>query len=320
MTAFIRLFHIDSGSYKTIMDITRGVFAVSQIEQEFAPYIALNYLPFRPGAEGGIILVTDKHTIRKKYDFSEESVKSDIEDMRKIIWTILNNEANIKNIADEHGCLINMKGYTTFKVIDSWKQKLEQLKHNKCCKFIVDNIASSVVRFNILHDMYRLSHKDEQTREICKKVRGEECSNNFPPRSANFAVCISEVEQLCNAGYPVNGLARSQEELIQQVRNDLMEKLRKANYKVDKRLFDEIITAGLFSNLGERLRNDGVNLDKVKGALDDMFMENGDYQKMINYAQIERFEGFEGQNYDYTWLIVLIVIIIMLAYAYYKKD
>ncbi|ARF09563.1 hypothetical protein Indivirus_1_186 [Indivirus ILV1] len=315
----IRLFFADSGTCKTIKDITRGVFAVAQIEQEFAPYVALNYLPFHPGAKGGIILVTDKYTIQKEYEFSEESVQSDIEDMRKIIWNILNNEVNIKNIADEHGCIINMKGYTTFKVTDHWKEKIEQLKQNRCCKFILDNVTSSMVRHNLLHDLYRLSHKDQQTREICKKVRGQECRDNFPSGSENYAVCISEVESLCNAGYPENKVVLSQEEMIQKIRTDLMEKLKKSNYKVDKKLFDELISAGLLTNLGERLRNKTVNLDTVRGALDDMFTENRDFGKMIEYRQIERFEN-NKYNHDYTWLFIILFIIITLVYVYYQNK
>ncbi|MCJ7636518.1 MAG: hypothetical protein MUO21_03430, partial [Nitrososphaeraceae archaeon] len=310
MTNHIRLFFIDSGYCKTIKDITRGVFAVAEIEQFFFPYIALNYLPFREGAKGGIILVTRKYTIRKDYDFSEESVRADIDDMKKIIWDILKDleddqEINLRNIADKHGCLVNMKGYTTFGVIDSWKQKLNQLKNNVCCKFIVDNMSSSIVRHNILNDFLRLSHKDVQTRDICKKVRGQECADNFPPASANHAVCMSEVEQLCNVGYPVNKPVVCQAELVQKVRDDLMERLKKANFKVDKRFFDEIISSGMFSNLGERMRNATVNINNVRGALDDMFMEDGSYLKIMNYTNnIERFDGEENKenNMNYMWI------------------
>lgn len=293
-TNYIRLFFIDSGECKTIKDITRGVFAVSEIEQFFFPYVSLNYLPFRPGVKGGIILVTNMNTISRTYDFSEESVAKDIEDMKKVIWEIIEKEGKIKNkdITDV------IPGYTTFGVINSWKQKLKELEKNKCCKLITGSLNETLSNNTLENDFLRLSSKDEQTEKICKQVRGQDCLDNF--RGANLAVCLSETENLCKIGYPENKVVNKQAEFVTKVRNNLMERLKKNNYLVDKRLFDDMVRAGMLSNIGEKIRNANTNIRLVKGVSADKF----------------RIENFGNNSYNVSYLLLMIIIIIIVYYFY----
>jgi len=304
----IRLFYIEPPECKNAREVIPGIFVVAQLEQELYPFIRLNYLPYNQKSKGGVIIVTKNETIRKDYEFTEKSFKSDLNDLRNVLWSILEKQENIVDMTKP-----GARNYTTFKVTDSWKQKLNQLENDKCWKLIINTVTDATVRYNILSDQYRLSPIDKQDRNICKRVRGEECNNNFPSGSALNAVCLSNVEWLCNTGYPVNKPALEMAENIQKVRSDLMEKLKKSGYKVNKRFFDEIISAGLFTSLGERLRNKNVNLDNVKGALADMFLENGFYQKMINHRRIER---FNEDNNNYLWIFILFIVIIMLLYFY----
>ena len=82
----LRLFHIEDGSCKNIMDLMHGVKLAYEMESEFIPYLDVNFLPKRDGVPGGVILQTKKRTIRKNYDFTEKSIKQDKEDLRKMIW------------------------------------------------------------------------------------------------------------------------------------------------------------------------------------------------------------------------------------------
>ena len=305
---------IEPGYCKNAREVIPGIFVVAQLAEEMAPYIKLNYLPYRTGEKGGVIIVTKNDTIRKDYEFTEKSFKSDLDDLRKVLWSIIEKQENIVDMLKP-----GSRNYTTFKITDSWKQKLNQLENDKCFKLILDTVTDATVRYNILSDQYRLSPIDKQDRNICKRVRGEECNNNFPSGSALNAVCLSEVEWLCNTGYPVNRPALEMAENIQKVRSDLMEKLKKSGYKVNKRFFDEIISAGLFTSLGERLRNKNVNLDNVKGALADMFLENGFYQKMINHRRIERFSE-ANNNYLWIFIFIFILFIVIMVLLYFYKN
>jgi hypothetical protein len=239
--------------------------------------------------------------------------------MKKVVWQLLetlekDGKINLRDISN-NGCLENNQSYplanTRFKVIDSWSKKLKQLENNKCCKLIEGSVIDAPLDKSIQNDFLRLSHKDEQTREICMKVRGQDCRDNFRGELLNR--CLLETDKLCKIGYPENKLVGKQVDLVTKVRADLLEKVKKNNNLVSRQLFDELVTAGMLSNVGERLRNANTNINLVKGVFTDRFEEKGLVRQMINPRRIERFEGINNNNSNY-WLILIILIVVLIGY------
>jgi hypothetical protein len=292
-----------------------GIFAVSNMESEFHPYLSISYLEHRDGQPSGVILQTKKRIIRKNYDFSESSIKKDLEDLRMMIWHYLVKDNNITDITDVNGCLKDFRRYEPNHVVQGWQARKRLSETDKCCKFIIDNLTDEVLRHNILREEYRLSGEDKQDRNICKKVRGEECGNNYPPNTPSYDRCMREVNWLCNIGYPVNKIVQKHSEIAKKIRTKLYHDLVKSNMKVNKKKFDEIIDAGLFQDLGNRMGNKVANYKNVRHVLDDMFSEKNYYLDLI-----ENFNNKPQQtNVNVNFYILLIIILIVLWWMYSQK-
>lgn len=311
----LRLFHVDAGHCRYTKDIVPGIFACSQIEMEFAPYVSLGYMPYRSDVPGGVILQTKKRTIRKNYDFSPKTIKQDTEDLRKMIWYYLRQDHNITDITDVNGCLIDFRKYKPNNVIQGWQAKKRELKKDKCCKLVLDNLTSEIVKHNILHEVYRLSGKDKQNRNICKKVRGEECGNNYAPNSDTYDLCMNEVNWLCNNGYPKNKLVEKASDIAKQIREKIYRDLVKSNMKVNKRKFDELISAGLFQDLGNRMGNKVANYENVKSSLDNIMDEKGYYLSLIEGFEEEQKVDKKTNGFGDYGILVIVLMILILIYT-----
>ena len=311
----MRLFLVDGGKCQYTKDLMPAIFAIAQMEQEFNPYLDIEYLPYREDEIPGILLVTKTGTIRKNYTFKN---KKDIVDLRNLIWYYLQRDHGIKNAHDEN----DFRQFNPNIVIQGFEAKKRLMKENVCCKIILDTLTSEVMKNNILHEVYRLSPIDKQDKNICKKVRGGECGDNYPPNSATYDRCIDEVDWLCNNSYPVNNAVNAMNQLVKNVRIKLYNELNRSNLKVNKQKFDEIIDAGLFTDLGNRMGNKVANDTNVRASLDKIFTEKDYYLSLI--------EGFDENNsklennnlftIDRFMGLLLILLILLYVYMLTKKN
>jgi len=295
----MRLFHIDGGSCKYIIDLMPSINAIYQLHEEFYPYLKIEFLPYREDEKQGIILQTKTEIIRKPYTFKN---KNDIEELRGIIWYYLEKDYNVKSIE----FLTNFIPHNPNNVILGWKNKLDSLDKDICCKIILDSLTSNILKHNILHEVYRLSNKDIQTRDICKNVRFSECGDNYPKNTETFNRCIREANWLCNNGYP-NNVINKMNSLVKKIKIDLYNDLYNNNLKVNKKKFDEIISAGLFQNIGIRMNNLDINKNNVKNTINQIFTEKNYYLNLI-----EDFMPNHIDNYKINILFILIIIFVLL--------
>ena len=310
----MRLFYIGSGVCQHITEIMPGVKAVYQMEQEFAPYLFIEFLPFREKEQEGIILQTKNETIRKNYTFKD---KKDIDDLRNLIWHYLRKERHIKNTENEN----DFRQLNPNHVTQGWQAKKKLSKEDMCCKIISDALVSEKTKTNILHEVYRLNTKGREDKNLCKKLRWGDCGDNFPPNTPTFKRCIDEVNWLCNKGYGPDSPRNKMNELVKKVRTNLYKYLSENGTFVDKAKFDEIIDAGMFTDLGNRMNNDYANIPNVKVNIDKILNERGFYLHVK--------EGFNDNgnhtlsNFFPIWNKVtgflLILLVLLFVYVLSKK-
>lgn len=314
----MRLFFIEPGGCKHITEVIPGIFAVAQMEQEFAPYIKLNYLPYRDDAKGGIILQTKNETIKRDYTFHN---KTDIEDLRNLIWYYLKKDYDVKDLAAPQGCLKDFREYKPVNsVVQGFNEKKKALAKDVCCKVVLDTITPAIIQHNILHEVYKLSNVDIQDRKICEQVRGGECVDNYPPNTDTYRRCMAEVQWLCQNGYPVNKTVNRMNQIVKDIRKKLYNELKNNNLKVNKKLFDQIIDAGLFQDLGNRMGNKVANDKNVRASIDQIFTEKDYYLGLI--------EGFDDNSSLFSFEIphskigglILLIFVLLLVYEVSKKD
>ena len=236
-----------------------------------------------------------------------------------MIWYYLTQDHNITDITDVNGCLKDFKKYKPNHVVQGWQARKRLSEKDQCCKIVLDNLTDEVLRHNILHEQYRLSGEDKQTKEICLKVRGEECGNNYPPNTPTYDRCVTEVNWLCNMGYPVNKIVKRHTEIVKQIRTKLYQDLVKSNMRVNKRKFDELIDAGLFQDLGNRMGNKVANYKNVRAVLGDIFDEKNYFLDLIEgfepNKELVKKEQSSNEKF-YVFLFVLVIVV----YLYYRKS
>jgi len=302
----LQLYHIDDGNCKFITKLMPSIFAVAQMEQEFYPYLTIFYMTPKEGQPRGIILRTKHGDIRRNYTFDN---KTDIIELRKLIWDELLKEGKIHPVDISQAN--NPLSKPNNKVIQSWQAKKRQLDKEKCCKLVLDNLTPQIVKLNVKHEVFRLSNEDKQDKTICKKVRIQDCADNFPKGSAAFKRCVMETSWLCEHGYP-NTTVNKADKYINTIRRNLYNYLKDNNMKVNKRKFDEIIDAGLFSDLGNRMGNKVADDKNVRAALDTIFTEKDYYLSLI--------EGYDDNNWNNFFGVVLIFLILAFVYIILKNN
>ncbi len=244
----MKLFYIDSGKIRHMFDVVKGIKAVAQLEQEFAPYIHLIYLPRYEDQDQGIILKTHNETIKRNYTFETEN---DINDLRKLIWYyLLKENPNIKIEKCNNNDVYKNDAYygVQFDVIEGWQAKKRMMNKARCCKVFLNNPQANTDSYNILADRYKLKTNDVQDKNICKKVRYQICDQSYPLNSPNHDYCMKNTTILCDSGYP-NKVVDIKNQYIKDTQNNLYKYLENNDFKVDKQKFDEIIEAGMFDNL-----------------------------------------------------------------------
>lgn len=313
----MRLFYITKGTCQHIMDMMPGIKAIYEMEATFAPYLSVEFLPFRTDAEEEIILLTKNGTIRKNYTLAN---KKDVDDLRNLIWSHLVKEEHIKPARNEN----DFREAPPAIVVQGWQARKRASEKAICCKFIVDTITSEVLKNNILHEVYRLNLYGKEDKNICKKLRFQECGDNYPPNTPTFERCVREVEWLCNHGYPINKSVNTMNQIAKNIWLKIYKYLDKHNLKVNKKKFDEIMDAGLFVDLGNRMGNKVANDKNVSATLDHIFTEKDYYLGLIEGFEDERFnvESQNNNNNIFKWVygICLLIILLVLLYMKFKKN
>lgn len=280
----MRLFFIDKPECRHISEIVKGVSAVYQMEQEFYPYLVVEFLPNPNGELGGIILQAGDEIIRKNYTFENEK---DIDELRNLVWSYLKKYHHIKNLPDNG----KFDWKPTNVVLQGWQEKKRNLKRDICCKIVREAVVKAMIDQKILHWVYRDPTTPHIDRNRCKQLRWEECGSNYPPDSQLFQRCLEEVNWLCNQGYPPKGEKLSpitQIQNIDKLRKKIWQDLDKYNLKVNKQKFDEIISAGLFDDVGNRMGNQSNNLMNLRDTVDRVMWEKDYYSQIL--------EGFDGDS------------------------
>ena len=84
--------------------------------------------------------------------------------------------------------------------------------------------------------------------------------------------------------------------------------------KVDKKKFDEIIDAGFFADLGNRMGNKVANDPHVRANINDIFTEKDYYLYLL-----EGFDEKPKSNYEKWFGLFILVVVIGLIYLAYRN-
>lgn len=236
----MRLLHIDTRC-KHMMNLMPSISATYQMEQEFHPYLDVEFLQYDKGYKPGYILQTKKGDI-----VTDGYINAD--ELRELVWEKMLEERKIR-VMPENMFIDN----TPNNVIQGWKAR-KRLR-DPCCPTAVPSEPRSPQSLSLVHRAYKGDHTDLQDREICKNVRGQECDNNYVRGSALYKLCKDEVNWLCNQGYPVNKAVEMSNKFASYTQQGLYDYLNKTGGRVTKQKFDEIISAGMFDDLGNRAGN-----------------------------------------------------------------
>jgi len=336
----LKLYLIDKPDCHDTKDLIPGIFAVAEMERRFDPYLQVEYLPEKYGS--GVILVAGHEIIKRNWTFDDPRDKLKL---KALLWHYLRKYHNIIDITDKHGCIKDFKKVGRFKVIQGWQAKRRDNAkyHIECtpcvdsksngipsdswimgnvnrkktcakinrvlCRDICDIISYHVRHFLIQHPVYKDDPRNVQTRDICMKVRGEKCGNNFPPNSAQFRRCMDEVVWLCTRGYPPTGTydqnyntrTKIVSKYRQALQHNILKYLKKNNLRTNKQVLDIILSNGFFERIQTRMGNRYSGYKAIKHAVDDTMNEFGYYKQLI--------EGYSKPiKCNYIYILIFIIL------------
>jgi len=288
----MRLLHFNGKICKHMIDIVPGIKATYQMEQEFYPYLDIDFLTNAQHDEqnSGIILQTKNGIIKRYYDFKD---KKELEQLRALIWEYLLKEKNIVEVEETQQN--NDRNLNPNRVIQGWSNVVKEHKQH-----IYPNVKSPYLNlpvdsnFRSLNNVFRLNPNDVQTKDTCKLQRYQECTDNYPAESAEFKRCVAEVNWVCENGYP-NKRLELHNKYAQTVWEGIYKDLKENNGLVNKQNFDDIIDAGLFYDTGMRPGNNPPNH--------------------------KRYENFDTDtNYNWNIFMFLIIMVTIIMLYYYTKN
>jgi len=201
---------IDQLNKKTdIVELMPAIKTVYQMEQEFKPYLIVNFLPSTDKNNENnnkdntkIILSVADEKIHKNYNFNDEN---DVAKLRELLWEYLLKYHNIKKINEyPDGSIKNFMKVGTNKIIESYSPnlnlypKLYSIKQ-PLYRYYGNDKQTSINK--IKHPVYRYNGNNEQTFKSCMNNRFEECKINYPLNTPLFRKCIIEGDKMCNNDY-----------------------------------------------------------------------------------------------------------------------
>lgn len=286
----MKLFFIDNYECRHIQDITKNVMKIYQLEQEFSPYLSVDFLTnkqYKPG----IILILDNKVIYKNYLLNTQN---EYDDLKNTIWDFFSKKYNVIN--DKN---IDLRRYETNMVIQGWNNIINNAKNKKI--IINEKNMNNNNDEYMKHPVYKLNINIPQNNDICFKTRYQECNDNYPQNTAAFKICTDNVRWLCDNGYP-----NHKEMILSQIIKNNMNNAKNElimNNKINKQQYDNYILSGLFSQTNNRMSNKNYNTE----------INISDKAKSVDYY-INFIEGFNTNENIYLLYIIIIIIILILCF------
>lgn len=208
-------------------------------------------------------------------------------------------------------------------IVQEWAYRTNNnnYKENPMCQVVRDMVADGFMEFIVKHEVYKNVGADRIDRNLCKKIRWGECNDNYPVGTAQHQICVKEVDWLCNQGYSSSkgDEINIKDKIVQDTRKRIYDYLNKNNLKVNKAMFDDIITAGLFDDLGNRMGNKSTNIMHIRDNVDNLMREKDYYLQLV-----ENFDGTDTETkksdknvaYGVFWIVVFLLMIVVLYKMY----
>jgi len=305
----MKLFLIDKPGCAHMIDLMPGIKHAYQLEQEFFPYLTVEFLPNRY-YDPGVIIIAGKEKVRINVTLENQE---ELKQVRDVLFKFLNKNYNVTDLIKDD-CLTDLRKMGKNKVTIGFNNILKEKKEETCCKVDMNNFEGNPYKafekkqaFDILHPVYKDDGRNSQDKELCMKNRYLECGDNFPKNTAQFKMCTDEVKWLCENGYPYNERTKIVEDAAKAAVKDTLSSLKKTDMKVDKKMFDKIAFAGFW----DRPRNRAGNKYYKEGEPQAINFIADDSDNYDYYSRL--IEGFEDKSYM-TVYIILAIIIICIAY------
>jgi len=311
------IYHIAPAACMYKFNEMPSIKAVYQMEQEFAPYLEVKFLPKSYDKYShGIILQANDNFIYRPYTFNNTT---DIDNLRDLIWSQLVKTHKITNIADNKGCLHNFYQQNPNIVVQGYPAA-RQL-HIDHCNAIDRNLTNPPRKLKpldprIMHEVFRLNTSNDNIGiHNCQRVHSQECKDNFPPHTWMHEMCLNEVAKQCDNTYSQLNINA----FVDRVRYDLYQRLRQLSPGIDWILVRNISSNTLLSQIQDVVGAKIPNYDMILDGLVDVYSR--DHDRLYDYDRFERFDGFDGfddstSNY---YIICAIIIVIVLSLIYYSR-
>jgi hypothetical protein len=313
----MKLFYISNRDCQDIKTITKGVKRAYQLEQEFYPYLSVEFLPSAKYKEG-IYFVIGDNVIHKDYYLYH---KKDLIDLRNTIWSLFPSYYDVTDITKD-GCITDFRKLGKNKVTIGWPNIIANGKNNKIkipdSMLIKQDIkVDEQISKNILHPVYKNSGADIQDRKLCMINRIKECTDNYPVDSQLYKLCNDNVVWLCKNGYPYNIRTKVMNSIVKKQIEDSLKYLKNNDMKVDKPHFDDMMLSGFFERPANRMGNKYTSANpNDKHAINFIGDKSNEYDY---YSQV--IEGFDNKNKNhYILIFAVIIIIIFIVYFLHKKS
>lgn len=288
----MRLFYADKPNCHHMIEITRRVKKIYQLEAELEPYLIVDFLPNKEEYTKSFVLIEAGKEIEKiEIDLDK---KEEFEKLRNRLWYYLKKYHNVKDLEDT-----NMIWQPTNNVIQGWQEKKRNLRNDVCCKGyfslkskpnhrnnIKKMIRDGFMEFIVQHWLYRDPNKPIKDKDTCNYARSSECNDNYPVGTTLWKRCKSEIAFVCKNTYGENSMPSKKDKVIKKTLGNIYKYLDENDLYVDKKKFDEIILSGLYNDVGNRLGNKSKNITKIDDTLNQVLYEKKIYLNMI--------EGFDG--------------------------
>lgn len=306
----MNLYLIDKPECHHMTELMPGISSVYQLQSEFEPYLKVHFVPNKDPVhkrKPGIIFQAGDDVIKRDYTFDSPD---DIVKMRDIIWTYLKKMYNPGDIT---------KGdLPKFKVIQGWANKKRQREENKSKMCIFDCNESRRTKDpdskKVLNKVLKYESTRVKNREECKRAHSQECTDNYPSGSDNFARCMKEINYLCDGAFPENKIpyTNSKDDITKKY---LLQYLEKNDFKADKQHMDLIHKLGLFDSMFSRAGNQYTPTCTSSDS-ERLNMSNKDiYRNILT-------EGYKNKSgcVSNRQLIFLLIVVAIILCTFVKKK
>ena len=241
----MNLYYLDKPGCRNISNVTKSVSAIYQLEQEFYPYLIVDFLPEKYHQiypNGGILLYAGPDKFYNQYHFDDPQ---DIINLRELLWSLLEKYHKITDITRPDGTLDFSNSTGVNHVIQGFRNK--ELQTRNICPPPLKKTHDPMY-YKILDWSYRDPTTPNISKNTCKKIHRRECSDNYPDRSDIYNRCIIESDFLCD--YYYDKIQNKASKQISNARKDLYERLKQNNFVIDKKLYDDLRFGGLIDDSG----------------------------------------------------------------------